>query len=96
MKEKQRELGTESHLSASNERGGKGKVSIYSILIIRAVSLEVTFFPIQRFILSQQFYPLFVNSPENLSAQQNLAKVTKLPNHQQLRTKMIETRMLII
>ena len=44
MKEKQRELGTESHLSASNESGGRGEVSIDSISFKTAVSLEVTFF----------------------------------------------------
>ena len=78
IKEEQRELGTEGHLSASNESGGKGEFSIYSISFITAVSLEVTFFSIQRFIPSKHFYPLFVNSPENLSAQQKLTKSNKL------------------
>ena len=55
MKEKHRELGPESHLSASNESGGKGQVSIYCTLFITAVSLEVTIFSIQRFIPSQHF-----------------------------------------
>ena len=78
MKYKQREMATESHISASNESGGEVKVSIYSIFFITAVSLEVTIFSIQRFIPSQQVYPLFVNSPEDLSAQQKLTKSNKL------------------
>ena len=41
MKEKQRELGTKSHFSATNGGEGKGKISIYSILLTAAVSLEV-------------------------------------------------------
>ena len=78
MKEKQPGLGTESDLSAGNGSGGKGEFSIYSISFITAVSLEVTFFSIQRFIPSQHFYSLFVNSPENLSAQQKLPESNKL------------------
>ena len=96
MKEKQRDLGTESHLSSSNESGGKGEISIYSILLTTTVSLEVTIFPPQRFIPSQQFYPLFVNNPEILSAQQKLTKSNKLRNYQQSTTKMIKIRMLTI
>ena len=34
MEEKQRELGTESRLSASNESGAKGEISIYSIYFV--------------------------------------------------------------
>ena len=77
MKEKQRELGTESRLNACDESGGKGEISIYSILLATAVSLEV-YNSIQRFTPSQRFYPLFVNTPENLSAQQKLTKSNKL------------------
>ena len=77
MKEKQRELGTESRLIACTEGGGKREISIYSILLGTAVSLEV-YNSIQRFIPSQQFCPLFVNKPENLSAQQKLTKSNKL------------------
>ena len=38
MKEKQRELGTESHLSTRNGGGSEGEISIYSILFTTAVS----------------------------------------------------------
>ena len=41
MKEKQRQLGTELRLNASNESGGKGEISISSILLTTAVSLKV-------------------------------------------------------
>ena len=42
MKEKQRELGTESRLNASIESGYKREITIYSILLATAVtSLEI-------------------------------------------------------
>ena len=74
MNEKQCKLGTESHLSARNEGGGKVKVSIYSnLLTVAAYSSSIfTSVSIQQFIPSQPFYPLFVNLPESLSAQQEL------------------------
>ena len=40
MKEKQPELGNESHLSARSEGGGKVEVSIYSILLTAVVSFR--------------------------------------------------------
>ena len=77
MRKKQREMGTESRLNACDESGGEREISICSILLARAVSLEV-YNSIQRFIPSQQFYPLLVNKPENLSAQQKLTISNKL------------------
>ena len=40
MKEKQRKLGTESHLIVRNEVGGKVKVSIYSDLLTAVAALK--------------------------------------------------------
>ena len=79
MKEKQRELGTESRLNASIESGYKREITIYSILLATAVtSLEIynSFHP--TIYSSQKFYPLFVKNPENSSAQQKLSKSNKL------------------
>ena len=77
MKEKQRKLGSESRVNACDESGGKEEISIYSTLLATAISSEVHN-SLQRFIPSQQFYPLLENNPENLSAQQKLTKSNKL------------------
>ena len=78
MKEKQRELGTESRLNACNESWDKGEISINSILLTTAVSLEVYNFSNERSIPSQHFFPLLVYSPENLSALKKLTKSNTL------------------
>jgi len=78
MKRERRHLRTESYPRASDRSEDRGEISILSIKLTRAVSSEVTIFSIQRFIPSQQFYPLLVKSPENLSAQQKLTKNNKL------------------
>ena len=58
MKEKQRELGTESHVNAINESGGKREISIYSILLITAVSSEVyNFFNPKIYPITTVLYP---------------------------------------
>ena len=41
MKEKQRKLGTESHLRARNEGGGKVEASIFSILLTAVVGYKI-------------------------------------------------------
>ena len=78
MKEKQRELGTESHLNAIIKSEDKRKISIYSKLRRTAFPLEFTIFSIQRFIPSQQFYSPLVFNPENCRFSHDVFKINKL------------------
>ena len=55
----------------------RGDVSIYSFLRTAVVSFKnIKILYIQQIILSQQFYPLFVNIPETRELRSNVSKVT--------------------
>ena len=97
MKEKQRALRAKSHLRARDEGGGKrGSQYLFHFVYSGSLFQKFPILSIQRFIPSQQFYPLLVKIPENLSAQQKLFRSNNVYNHQQLTTKLIEIRMVTI
>ena len=97
MKKKQRALVTESRLSARIEGGGKrGSQHLFHFAYSGSLFQKLTILWIQQFIPSQQFYPLLVNIPEKLSAQQKLFKSNNVHKYRQLATKMIEIRRLTI